>query len=76
MSRLSLGVLWSRVNNYLFQTQREISHSASLPLPATIHTLTMLIKVGAHCRKEYKGRTDSNSPTGLNEAVRVATLLL
>ena len=32
------------------------------------------------CRKgteeEYKGRTDSNSPNGLNEAVSVATLLL
>ena len=26
--------------------------------------------------KEYKGRTDSNSPTGPNEIVRVATLLL
>ena len=26
--------------------------------------------------KEYKGRIDSNNPTGPNEAVRVATLLL
>ena len=26
--------------------------------------------------KEYKGRTDSNSPTGPNEAVCLATLLL
>ena len=26
--------------------------------------------------KEYKGRTDINSPIGLNEAVRVATLLV
>ena len=26
--------------------------------------------------KEHKGRTDSNSPTGPNEAVRVATVLL
>ena len=26
--------------------------------------------------KEYKGRTDSDSPTGPNEAIRVATLLL
>ena len=25
--------------------------------------------------KEYKGRTDSNSPTGPNEAVCLATLL-
>ena len=25
---------------------------------------------------QYKGRTDSNSPTGPNEPVRVATLLL
>ena len=27
-------------------------------------------------RKEYKGRTDSNSPTGPNEDVCLATLLL
>ena len=26
--------------------------------------------------KQYKGRTDNNSPTGPNEAVRLATLLL
>ena len=26
--------------------------------------------------EEYKGRTDRNSPTGPNEVVRVATLLL
>ena len=26
--------------------------------------------------KDYKGRTDSSSPTGPNKAVRVATLLL
>ena len=34
------------------------------------------LKAGRMSTKEYKGRTDSNSPTGPNETVHVVTLLL
>ena len=40
------------------------------------HEKSKLTKRTASPTKEYKGRTDNNSPTGSNEAARVATLLL
>ena len=38
--------------------------------------LRSVVRGGEWSTKEYKGRTDSNSPTGPNEAVCLATLLL